>query len=222
MVGNDRMKNTGLRHLRKRMCPSAIRAAFDRTVACRKWIRKGRTLPPPHCVKQKTVLSFRKKFRLSVFIETGTYLGEMVEAARHSFERVYSIELSNALHRRAVSKFEADPHVFLVQGDSGERLKEVLDQLDRPALFWLDGHYSGGNTAMGKTETPIVEELRLIFLHPRVREHVILIDDARLFIGQGDYPSIDRLRRLAECAGMKVFEVKDDIIRMHAGMGRRP
>jgi hypothetical protein len=52
-------------------------------------------------------------------------------------------------------------------------------------LFWLDGHFCGGVSAHGDKGTPILEELNLILSH-RVKEHVILIDDARLFNGTFD------------------------------------
>jgi hypothetical protein len=198
------------------MRPSSMRAAAGRTIARQKWIWRGGTLPPPHGVKQQAVLSFRRRFRLNVLVETGTYLGEMIDAVKGSFESIRSIELDETLHRKAADRFSSDRHVTLLQGDSGERLKDVLRELDRPALFWLDGHYSGGNTARGETETPIIQELGLVFGHPLARSHVILIDDARLFTGQGDYPDIPRLRALAAEAGMTSFDVKDDIIRIHA------
>jgi len=87
--------------------------------------------------------------------------------------------------------------------------------VEKPCLFWLDGHYSGGNTAKGEKETPIMEELRQICAHP-VKNHLILIDDAREFTGQNDYPTIESLRTFvgARLPGYG-FDVKDDIIRIY-------
>jgi hypothetical protein len=82
-------------------------------------------------------------------------------------------------------------------------------------LFWLDGHYSGGITAKGPLDTPIVKELDSILNHS-VTGHVILIDDARCFVGENDYPTIDELREILHTERPRwVFEVKDDIIRIH-------
>jgi hypothetical protein len=59
-------------------------------------------------------------------------------------------------------------------------------------LFWLDGHYSGGATARGHKDCPVLEELDAIFNSPF--EHVIYIDDARLFTGKDDYPTLEALK----------------------------
>jgi hypothetical protein len=45
---------------------------------------------------------------------------------------------------------------------------------------------------MGKKSCPIYEELHAIF-NAAAYPHIILIDDARLFIGKDDYPTIKEL-----------------------------
>ena len=50
-------------------------------------------------------------------------------------------------------------------------------------------------TAGAKRRTPVLPELEAIFAHP-IRNHVILIDDARAFIGMKGYPTIKNLERL--------------------------
>ena len=45
---------------------------------------------------------------------------------------------------------------------------------------------------MGKLNTPVMDELKTI-LGQRL-EHVILIDDARLFVSEYDYPTITKLK----------------------------
>lgn len=102
-----------------------------------------------------------------------------------------------------------------MHGDSGKILPEILASLNKPCLFWLDAHYSDGITAKGDVETPIVSELEAIFNHS-IQSHVILIDDARCFIGENDYPTIDWLREYILKQHLDwVFEVRDNIIRTH-------
>ena len=69
--------------------------------------------------------------------------------------------------------------------------------------------------AKGEVETPIRRELSQIFNHSIASHHVILIDDARLFIGDHDWPTIEELRNMSSSAGFDAFKVKHDVIRIH-------
>jgi hypothetical protein len=80
-------------------------------------------------------------------------------------------------------------------GDSVEVLPQVLAKLSGPTLFWLDGHYCAGPSARGDTDTPIAKKLSLVLSRPPGRD-IVLIDDARLFTGKDDYPSVDWVRQL--------------------------
>lgn len=113
------------------------------------------------------------------FIETGSYQGDGIQRALDAgFSCIYSIELSASLHAHCKNRFAWNPGVHLVLGDSSTVLSLVLDTIDAPATFWLDGHYSSGITARGKTNTPILKELEAIAQHP-IKNHTILIDDVR-------------------------------------------
>ncbi len=181
----------------------------------RKWTLSGKPIPTPHTVKQMTVKAYADKYGTDVFVETGTYLGEMVDAVKYSFKKMYSIELSPELYERAEKKFSGHKHIALLKGDSSIILPEILNHIYESCLFWLDAHYSEGITARGKKETPILEELKHIF-HHSVKNHVILIDDARCFNGKNDYPSIKEVKELiANQYPDYVINIKDDIIRVH-------
>jgi hypothetical protein len=70
-------------------------------------------------------------------------------------------------------------NITMLKGDTREHLGKILDLNDN-LLFWLDAHWSGGDT-WGKDDVcPLIEELELIFASPN-KNKVILIDDARLF-----------------------------------------
>lgn len=181
------MKSAQKERIKKTPLYSALRAR-----ELEDWERRGRPVPPPHIVKQLTIRHFANRFGTKVLIETGTYYGDMVEAMKHYFNRIYSIELSNDLYDKAKRRFAGDDRIMIIQGDSGIELGKLIANLDEPALFWLDGHYSAGVTARGVKDTPIYEELTHIFSSP-LKEHVIIIDDARCFGGDPAYPSIDEL-----------------------------
>ena len=100
------------------------------------------TGPAPHRVKQLTIARYQKRYNCGVLIETGTYLGDMIEAQKDNFSQLFSIELSPELHQKALKRFRNRPHISIVQGDSGKVLPSLLSTITQPALFWLDGHYS--------------------------------------------------------------------------------
>jgi hypothetical protein len=192
---------------------SHLLAGF-RQRAISKWQRHGRTMPPPHAVKQRTLLEFAKTFSLDVLVETGTYYGDMVQAMKPHFRRIYSIELSDRLFQQARRRFAGDEHVRILHGDSGDVIADVIAMLDAPALFWLDGHYSAGITAKGDNDTPVHLELCRI-LADEHRSHVIVIDDARLFGVDPAYPRLDEIRQLVARTGTaKTIEIEDDSIRV--------
>ena len=179
----------------------------------REWISNGKPPAPPHLVKQRAIREYGKRFSLGTLVESGTYLGEMVEAQRKHFRRIISIELSEMLCAKAQEKFRPYPHIEILQEDSGKLIKDIVGKLSAPALFWLDGHFSGGNTAKADLETPVLNELDAILKSGH--KHVILIDDARLFNGEHDYPTIEALKEfVAKRNANYVLEVKDDIIRL--------
>lgn len=187
-----------------------------------RWERSGRPVPPPHLIKQRTVKEYAARFGTRVMIETGTYTGAMVNANREVFHRIVSIEVDGSLHEKAVRRFAKWPHIEIRLGDSEIEVPKVLGSLQEPALFWLDGHFSGGVTSRGRLETPILQELKAILPHP-VGGHVILVDDAREFTGQRDYPTLDELRTLVlERRPGSAFEVRDDIIRIHRSVKLSP
>jgi hypothetical protein len=139
----------------------------------------------------------------------------MIQAQLGHFQQIYSIEIDRELYSAAVRLFRHRRHVHLVLGDSGDALPRVLSEVRQPAIFWLDGHYSGGTTGRGALDSPIAKELAHIWKHDRF-EHIILIDDARHFTGHDGYPTIGELGEIvASHRPAWVCEVRDDIIRIH-------
>ncbi len=182
--------------------------------ALAEWERRGRPVPPPHVVKQGVLRSYARRYDLKIFVETGTYRGDMVEAMKPLFEKIYSIELSERLFDAARKRFQADRHVELIHGDSGKELGRIMERIDRPALFWLDGHYSAGETARGEHETPVREELEHIFRAPDLG-HVIVIDDARAFGTDPAYPTFEELGKYVRSRRPRArVLVEDDSIRI--------
>lgn len=156
-----------------------------------KWIKKGKPMPPPHAIKQELVTRYGKKHNISTLVESGTYLGDMIWAQQDNFEKIYTIELSKSLQEAAKERFKKKSHIEFIYGDSGKIMATLMKDLPEKTLFWLDGHYSGGSTARGDKDCPITEEVKAILSSDI--EHVLIIDDARYFIGERDYPTINGL-----------------------------
>ena len=178
-----------------------VRSYFQRR-RYNEWLARGKTGQPPHMVKQLAVQEYAKRFGTRVMVETGTYLGDMIDAVKGGFDRVYSIELGDELYERARRRFGNDPRVTILHGDSGEKILEILPTLTQPTLFWLDAHYTAGLGVSGRAalDTPVLAELSHIFTHPLALQHVILIDDAHEFTGNNDYPPLHEVEALVKAA----------------------
>lgn len=178
------------------------------------WKAKGMPLPPPHVVKQNVVKEYKEKFGLKTLVETGTFLGDMVFSQKENFDKLISIELDNKLYKDARNKLKKYKKIEIIQGDSGKILNRICSNLNEPCLFWLDGHFSAGYTAKGESGTPIIAEIKAILRDDL--NHIILIDDARCFTGQNDYPTLDFLKDfLFNRRKAYKMDVVDDIIRFY-------
>ena len=168
--------------------------------------------------KQEIVKGYGKRFSLKILVETGTYLGDTVEACLTSFEKIFSIELCPELALRARKRFELYPHVAILQGDSSKMLQSVIQNIDEPCLFYLDAHYSGGVTVKGDRLSPAEGELNAILNNRLAEQHVILIDDARDFSIEHypEYLTVNDVRKMVLTKfPQHVFEVSRDVMRIH-------
>lgn len=191
---------------------SRVKQELDSVLA---WIENDGSGTPPPSVKQSIIRGIAKRNNMKVFIETGTYMGDMVEAQKNQFEKIYSIELDRELYLNAEKKFKPFSHIKIYQGDSKIILPQLIRQLKSRALFWLDAHFSGGITAKGEEMTPILYELEAIMKNP-IKGHVILIDDASDFNGKEGYPTLRNVQTFIKRRkpGWNMY-VQDNIIRIH-------
>lgn len=209
------MKNTIIQLLRPYI-PQALlnfrRKELEKKLL-KDWESNGYPLPAPAIVKQATVREYQLKYGYNILVETGTNFGEMVQAQKKNFKQIISIELGIDLFEKAQNRFRNEKNVTIIQGDSGKVLSQVLGDINEPAIFWLDAHYSSGVTAKGDLDCPILEELDAI-LDGNKFNHILLIDDARDFVGKNDYPTLDNLSKYIKAKNEQYkIEVKNDIIR---------
>jgi Methyltransferase domain len=216
-AGNQGGVRARIGELAERVQASALgpklREAVSRAGAVR-WRLRGRPAPAPPHLKRRIVCELTRRAAARTFVETGTYRGDTIAAVARDVDRVISIELDPRLADAATRRFRARGNVSILVGDSGDALPKVVAELDQPALLWLDGHFSGGVTALGVHVTPIEQELEPILDASRPA-HLVLVDDIRLFDGTDGYPTLERIRELvAAHRPGAVVDVADDIARI--------
>ena len=184
-----------------------LRRSVARSLALYRWKAESFALPAPHFVKQ-SVLE-RHGIPRAPWIETGTYRGSTTAFLSASKvlkpPLVISIELSEVLYRAASEKLGHLAGIKLVCGSSEDALEVQLCSLESTSVnLWLDGHYSGGQTALvGGNETPIEHELNVIQdVAQRFDKVAVFVDDTRLFGNslslQPGYPQLSLLPQWAD------------------------
>ena len=130
-------------------------------------------------VRQIRALANRTNSR--VLIEAGTFLGNTAMRCSLDFERVITMELDADLFQQAKSYLSSRKNVLCLEGDALKLLPSVLEQADvRDALVFLDGHFSGGVTALGELAEPACEEIAVLAEH-KSKINAVVVDDFRCF-----------------------------------------
>ncbi|RFM26491.1 class I SAM-dependent methyltransferase [Deminuibacter soli] len=166
---------------------------------------------------REIVLQFKDKGNIRNFIETGTYQGgTSFWAARH-FEQVATVEIDPAISKATASKPDCPANIRFYVGNSKDVLPEMVKPLTGRSIFWLDGHWCNV-TEMGKDmECPLMDEIRAL---AHLKDAVILIDDARAFLGplppphnNADWPRIDEVfALLKQQYPDNLVTIADDVI----------
>jgi hypothetical protein len=162
--------------------------------------------PPADLIKQ-----IADTYGIQVFVETGTYYGKTALWASSIFEQTITIEYSREIYETNLQTYKENSNISFRFGDSRAVLKEIVPTLTEPAIFWLDGHWSGAETYGEDDQCPLIDEILTINLSPV--SHIVLIDDARLFTSPPPLPHpIDQWPTIKEvidtlCSGGKDYYV---------------
>jgi hypothetical protein len=137
-------------------------------------------------IPEQITIELARLNRCTTFVETGTYLGRTTRWASKYFESVHTIERAEGLYRlhsRALSQIHG---VTTYLGDSRGILPQILKNMrGSRAVFWLDAHRSGEETAGQHDACPLLDELACL---SNRTEDIILIDDARMFLSAPPQP----------------------------------
>ena len=182
------------------------------------WTNTNFRVPAPQFIKNSIFLKHTSDS--TIWIETGTYKGTSTEFLSRNSKFVYTIEpeinIFNTTKNKLLNKGLSNIEFY--NGTSEDVLEKLITKLDGEKLsIWLDGHFSGGDTYLGKKSTPILEELRIIQQNiAKFKEISILIDDIRDFnqndkTNQNDYPDKSEIVKWAIENGLN-WEIQYDIL----------
>lgn len=170
----------------------------------KRWRKDFFAMPAPHFIKMGVLKRWGGK---GIWIETGTYLGDTAAELSKIADSVFTVEPADKFYLLSHKRLGHLINVEVANGTSEDCLPIILQRITKDGLvddvsFWLDGHFSQGQTFQGKTDTPILDELKIISEYiDQVNNFTILIDDVRLFRTDKDlpedYPSIDQLVNFA-------------------------
>ncbi len=118
-----------------------------------------------------------KKF--NCFIETGTLNGDTIFSLEPYFNKLYTIEFSEKYYINTKNKYSGDKINFYL-GDSSTVFETLLPNITDKCIFFLDGHWSGGDTGHSDKDCPLNEEITHIN-NLFTNDAIIIIDDFRLF-----------------------------------------
>lgn len=119
------------------------------------------------------------------FVETGTNAGGTINNCHKLFDKLYTIEIKEDLHIMAknMAKRENITNVTFILGDSVDTIKNL--KLNENTIFFLDAHWSSGNTGRGLKDCPLIEEITDIS-NLFTKDGILIIDDFRMFGKNGD------------------------------------
>lgn len=162
--------------------------------------------------KRRSILRMLRAHGIKIVIESGTFLGDTTWFLSRYDYKVTTIEVHPQLAEFARVRFTKSENVRVIEGDSGTLMPVLVAELREPALFYLDGHYSGAGTGKGDRETPIVSEVKAILTYAP-QNSLVVIDDARCFGKQPDYPPIKEFLEYIRTMGVHDATVEHDTIR---------
>jgi hypothetical protein len=185
------------KRLLRRLLPDFILTIIMNTREFIWWKNRGFLENSPQFIKQKIFLKYA--IPNAQWVETGTYRGITTKFLSENYNTIYSVEPGLALFESVSQKLKceiqkknfnnikwaenANKKIYLYNALSEDVFPALLPTLNGDCNFWLDGHYSGGDTFKGPVECPVVGELLSIKKNLlNFRKVAILIDDIRCFL----------------------------------------
>ena len=168
--------------------------------------RNGILTQPKYVNKSMLAAMIGFKYKKKYFIETGTFIGQSTYNIKNMFKKIYTCEASKDLYRAAKKLFHLTKknNIKIYLSDSKIMLKSLNKKIFDDSIFFLDAHYSKGNTSREFGICPLVDELKVIF--SKSSKAIIVIDDIRTMNGKNGYPKLlDILNCIPNNLGVKIL-----------------
>jgi len=102
----------------------------------------------------ETTINLCEKFKITKFVETGSYHGGSAKIVSQYIRTVHTIENNPELHEIAKDNLRGVPNVKLHFGSSQEILKDILVENEENIFLFLDAHWG--------EYWPLIDELKVI------------------------------------------------------------
>jgi hypothetical protein len=117
--------------------------------------------------------------KYNCFIETGTLTGDTIFSVEPYFDKLYTVEFSEKYYNITKNRYSGNKINFIL-GDSSIVFESLLPNITDKSIFFLDGHWSSGDTGQSDKDCPLEEEITHIN-NLFTNDAIIIIDDFRLF-----------------------------------------
>lgn len=136
-------------------------------------------------------------------------MGDTTFAVESYFDNIYTIEIKKEFYDKVKNNYNGKKIHFLL-GDSSIIFEDLLPTINEDSIFFLDGHWSSGDTGKGKKDCTLLEEIDCI---NRLFKNnaIIIIDDYRLFgKGPNDVGKMHNLQDWKDIEKEKILKILDD------------
>jgi hypothetical protein len=136
------------------------------------------------------IKKIKEDYNFTDYVETGTGIGGCLDyVMQFNFERYFSVEIHPEIFNSAIKKYESFNNVYLINDNSEYALKNILPQLSKPVLFWLDAHFPGADFGYAAYDTeknkdlriPLEKEIEILSSFKFIKDSVLIIDDLRIY-----------------------------------------
>lgn len=155
------------------------------------WHKRNYSGCSPSFIK-RTVL-IKNALHDSIWIETGTYLGQTTKFLSKYFFKIYTIEANSNLFNSTKKYLEKYENIVVINATSEIGLEIVLSsKIDKNVNFFLDAHGVSNNktpTYIGKESNPILNELNII------KKKINNLKNFKIFIDDIDWCAMDYIEK---------------------------